>query len=161
MRSSRIQPSLCRCEVEATGGIFIGQLAAASVLELRDRSHISSSKPATDTVPLEWVDVTHRDGLETGNDGWCLTTVSTHHVAGLPIFTRQISDRSLKSDRLSIKQAKRQVNDKAPLQVPAKSRQIQKSKRIVSRQLMSSGAALQRRERTRRTPSPVLGAKRT
>ena len=119
MRSSRIQPSLCRCEVEATGGIFIGQLAAASVLELRDRSHISSSKPATDTVPLEWVDVTHRDGLETGNDGWCLTTVSTHHVAGLPIFTRQISDRSLKSDRLPLKQAKRQANDKAPLQVPA------------------------------------------
>src|SRR5712672_2360837 len=24
-------------------------------------------------------DVTHRDGLETGNEGWCLTTVSTHH----------------------------------------------------------------------------------
>jgi hypothetical protein len=147
VRSSRIQPSLCRCEVEATGGIFIGQLAAASVLELRDRSHISSSKPATDTVPLEWVDVTHRDGLETGNDGWCLTTVSTHHVAGLPIFTRQISDRSLKSDRLPIKQSV-----KHPYRCQ---RQIQKSKRIVSRQLMSLGAALQRRERTRRTRSPI------
>ena len=24
-------------------------------------------------------DVTHRDGLETGNEGWCLTAVSTHH----------------------------------------------------------------------------------
>ena len=38
---------------------------------------------------------------------------------GIPIFTRQIANRSLKSDRLPIKQAKRQVNDKAPLQVPA------------------------------------------
>ena len=38
---------------------------------------------------------------------------------GTPIFTRQIANRSLKSDRLPIKQAKRQVNDKAPLQVPA------------------------------------------
>jgi hypothetical protein len=37
---------------------------------------------------------------------------------GTPIFTRQIANRSVKSDRLPIKQAKRQVNDKAPLQVP-------------------------------------------
>ena len=34
---------------------------------------------------------------------------------GTPIFTRQIADRSLKSDRLP---TKRQVNDNAPLQVP-------------------------------------------
>src|SRR6266446_7010556 len=24
-------------------------------------------------------DVTHRDSLETGDDGWCLATISTHH----------------------------------------------------------------------------------
>jgi hypothetical protein len=38
---------------------------------------------------------------------------------GTPIFNGQIANRSLKSDRLPIKQAKRQVNEKAPLQVPA------------------------------------------
>jgi hypothetical protein len=37
-----------------------------------------------------------------------------------PIFTHQIANRSLKRDRLPIKQAKPQVNDKAPVvQVPA------------------------------------------
>ena len=37
---------------------------------------------------------------------------------GTRIFTRQSANRSVKSDRLPIKQAKRQVNDKAPLQAP-------------------------------------------
>ena len=35
------------------------------------------------------------------------------------IFTQQIANRSIKSDRLPLKQAKPQVNDKAPIQVPA------------------------------------------
>ena len=35
------------------------------------------------------------------------------------IITQQITNRSIKSDRLPIKQAKPQVSDKAPVQVPA------------------------------------------
>ncbi len=35
------------------------------------------------------------------------------------IVTQQIVDRAIKSDRLLIKQAKPQVNDKAPIQMPA------------------------------------------
>jgi hypothetical protein len=34
------------------------------------------------------------------------------------IITQQIVDRAIKSDRLPIRQAKAQVNDKAPIQVP-------------------------------------------
>ena len=35
------------------------------------------------------------------------------------VITQQIANRSIKSDRLPIKQAKPRVNDKAPVQVPA------------------------------------------
>jgi hypothetical protein len=35
------------------------------------------------------------------------------------VITQQIAHRSIKSDKLPIKQAKPQVNDKAPVQVPA------------------------------------------
>ncbi len=35
------------------------------------------------------------------------------------IISQQIVNRAIKSDRLPIKQAKPQVNDKAPIQVPA------------------------------------------
>ena len=35
------------------------------------------------------------------------------------IITQQIANRSIKSDKLPIKPAKPQVNDKAPVQVPA------------------------------------------
>jgi hypothetical protein len=35
------------------------------------------------------------------------------------VITQQIANRSIKSDRLPIKQAKPRVNDKAPLRVPA------------------------------------------
>jgi hypothetical protein len=35
------------------------------------------------------------------------------------VITQQIANRSIKSDRLPIKQEKPQVNDKAPAQVPA------------------------------------------
>jgi hypothetical protein len=38
---------------------------------------------------------------------------------GTPIFTHQIANRSLKSDRLPIRQAKSRADDSAPLQVPA------------------------------------------
>ncbi|MDE5454186.1 hypothetical protein GWE18_15295 [Bradyrhizobium sp. CSA112] len=35
------------------------------------------------------------------------------------IFTQQIANRSIKSDRLPLKQAKPHFNDKAPIKVPA------------------------------------------
>jgi hypothetical protein len=41
---------------------------------------------------------------------------------GTPMFNRQIANRSLKSDRLPINPAKRQVNDKEPLQAPLNSK---------------------------------------
>jgi hypothetical protein len=39
---------------------------------------------------------------------------------GTPVFTRQIANRSLKSDRLPITRARPQADDKAPVQVPAR-----------------------------------------
>ena len=39
--------------------------------------------------------------------------------SGTTTITQQIANRSIKSDRLPIKQEKPQVNDKAPAQVPA------------------------------------------
>src|SRR4051794_4886628 len=69
--------------------------------------------------------------------------VQSGTVSGTPLVTGQIANRSLKSDRLPIKRAMHEVNDKSRLQGPLKSHETQSSKRIVSRPSMSSAVALQ------------------
>src|SRR3954463_11637181 len=68
--------------------------------------------------------------------------VQSGTVSGTPLVTGQIANRSLKSDRLPIKRAMHEVNDKSRLQGPLKIAR-NPSKRIVSRPSMSSAVALQ------------------
>jgi hypothetical protein len=59
------------------------------------------------------------------------------------IITRQIVNRTVKSDRLPLKQGEPEANGKHLYGCQHTSRQIRNGKPIVSRPLMSLGAALQ------------------
>ena len=68
----------------------------------------------------------------------------------------QIANRSVKSDRLPITQAKRRADDKAPAHLQQKKSPSGASEQIVSRQLMSRAGALQALRQDTRSPSLLL-----